>query len=234
MQWAFLLLEEHPYGREMLRELLGGGFTPDLIIEERSQVADEERDKFVARMAGHEIAPTLTEQLEGRGIRREIVESHNHDRCAQLLWALAPDLLVLGGTRILKPRVFELAERGALNSHPGLLPEVRGSASVAWAIHLDERVGCTCHLIETNIDTGPIVGRRELPVRRGDTYESLCHATVVLSAQLMREALEALRDGTLAPVPQGDGPAARKNMMADMVDAVRDKLAAGAYAHYVD
>jgi methionyl-tRNA formyltransferase len=234
MRWAFLVLEEHPYGREMLRELLAAGFVPDLVVEERSKTAEIERDKFLARMAGFPIAPTLTEQLEGRSVHREIVSNHNSARCGQLLFALAPDVIVLGGTRILRPEIFENARIGTLNAHPGLLPEVRGSASVAWAIHLDQPVGCTCHFIEADIDTGPIVGRRELAVHRGDTYEKLCHATAALSAQLMREALEALRDGTLATQPQGEGPPARKNMPPAMLEDVERKLASGAYAHYVD
>jgi len=234
MRWAFLVLEEHPYGREMLRELIAGGFVPDLLIEERSDVAEVERQKFEERLAGLPLAPSFEELSRGRELRRAHVPSHNHQDCVELLRDLRPELLVLGGTRILRPRIFECATRGALNSHPGLLPEVRGSASVAWAIHLDERVGCTCHFIEAGIDTGPIVAREEIPVRRGDSYEKLCHATVALSAKLMRVALEALRDGTLDPKPQSEGAPAHKNMPDDMLREVKAKLARGDYAHFVD
>ena len=111
---------------------------------------------------------------------------------------------------------------------------MRGSASVAWAIARDERVGCSCHFVERGIDTGPLVSRREIPVRRGDSYEKLCHATVVLSATLMREALEAFRDGTLASTPQGPGVPAHRNMSDDDVARVKQKLAEGRYAHFVD
>ncbi|MCA9626674.1 MAG: hypothetical protein KC766_03360 [Myxococcales bacterium] len=230
--WAFLVLDEHPYGRAMLEELLIGGFRPALCVVEKSRVADVERDKFLVRMAGFPIAPTFASL--SAGIPCEVVESHNDARCAELLQRLSPDLIVLGGTRILKPHVFAPARQGALNSHPGLLPEVRGSASVAWAIERDERVGCTCHFIEAGIDTGPIVGRREIPVHRGDSYEKLCHATVTLSAKLMREALEAFRDGSLRATPQGQGAPAHKNMPDDQVARVKQKLAAGRYAHFVD
>lgn len=229
--WAFLLLEEHPYARAMLAEALAANFRPDLCVVERSSVAEVERDKFLVRMAGFPIAPTFESLADG--LRCEVVSNHNDARCGQLLRELAPDLIVLGGTRILKPHVFEPARHGALNAHPGLLPEVRGSASVAWAIERDERVGCTCHFIEAGIDTGPIVSRREISVRRGDTYEKLCHATVALSATLMREALEAFRDGTLTATPQGAGPPAHRNMPEDQVEAVKRKLAEGRYKHFV-
>lgn len=231
-RYAFLVLEEHPYGRAMLRELLGGGFVPAVVVEERSEIAAVEREKFLERIRGFEVAPTITELLAGRDVRREVVPHHNGEACEGLLREVAPALIVLGGTRILRPRIFEQAP--TLNAHPGLLPEVRGSASVAWAIHLDEPVGSTCHFVEKGIDTGAIVGRREVSVRRGDTYEKLCHATLELSATLMREALEHLRDGTLTSTPQGEGRPAFRNMPDDQLAAVRRKLAEGTYARFVD
>lgn len=232
--FAFLVLDEHPYGREMLRQLLDAGFAPKIIIEESSEIADMEREKFFVRIAGQPVPPTFTQLLERRDVRREKVEHHNKEDCQRLLEEAAPELIVLGGTRILKPHIFEVAPMGCLNSHPGLLPEVRGSASVAWAIQLDEKVGCTCHFIEAGIDTGPIVGRREIPVTRADTYESLCWKTIELSGRLMVEALEGLRDDTLERRPQGDGPKAYRNMPDEQVEAVKRKLADGGYAHYVD
>ncbi|MEZ4369642.1 MAG: formyltransferase family protein [Polyangiaceae bacterium] len=230
--WAFLVLDEHPYGRAMLQELLAGGFRPDLCIVEASAVADVERQKFLVRMQGFPLPPSF-ESL-AQGVPVEVVPNHNDAHCGALLTEVSPELIVLGGTRILKPHVFEPARHGTLNAHPGLLPEVRGSASVAWAIERDERVGCTCHFIEAGIDTGPIVGRREIPVHRGDTYEKLCHATVQLSATLMREALEAFRDGTLTSTPQGPGAPAHKNMPDEQVAEMKRKLAEGRYAHFVD
>ena len=229
--FAFLVLDEHPYGRAMLAELLAGGFVPDLMIVEASDVAEIEREKFLVRMAGFPIAASF--EILAADIPQAKVTSHNDDRCAELLRKTTPDLIVLGGTRILKPRIFEAARHGTINAHPGLLPEVRGSASVAWAIHRDEKVGCTTHFVERDIDTGPIVNRREIPVHRGDTYEKLCHATVELSAVLMREALEAFRDGTLARTPQGEGVPAHRNMPDDQVEEVKKKLAEGRYTHLV-
>ncbi len=231
-RYAFLVLEEHPYGREMLAQLLAAGFEPAILIEERSEISDVERDKFLVRIAGHQPAPTFTELLRGRSVRRELVPNHNDPSCERLLREVAPELIVLGGTRILKPPIFAVAP--ALNSHPGLLPELRGSASVAWAIHLDLPIGCTCHFIEAGIDTGPIVGRRTIDVHRGDTYEDLCFLTIRLSGTLMREAVESFARGAIRGVPQVGGEPARKNMPDEMVEAVKRKLARGEYAHLVD
>ena len=41
-RFAFLLLKGHPYGREMLRQILSEDFVPEIIIEEDSEIADVE------------------------------------------------------------------------------------------------------------------------------------------------------------------------------------------------
>ena len=61
--FAFLLLKEHPYGREMLYQILTEGFIPTIIISEDSEIADEEREKFLDRIDGNPIAPTIESQL---------------------------------------------------------------------------------------------------------------------------------------------------------------------------
>ena len=55
LHFAFLVLEEHPYGREMLRILLERDFVPSLIVQEVSGVGDVEREKFLARIAGQPV-----------------------------------------------------------------------------------------------------------------------------------------------------------------------------------
>jgi methionyl-tRNA formyltransferase len=234
MKYAFLVLKEHPYGREMLSQLLAAGFEPALVIEEDSPVADEERAKFLERLAGQPLPPTFDELLAARSVRRESVPHHNQGACEALLRELGPDLMVLGGTRILKPNIFRLAPAGALNSHPGLLPEVRGSASVAWSIYHDVPIGCTCHFIEEGIDVGPIVGRRLIPVHRGQTYEELVHATNVLAGTLMVEAVRAHVAGTLRGTPQPAEGTTYRVIPPELLAVVKEKLARGTYEHFVD
>lgn len=232
--YAFLVLKEHPYGREMLSQLLAAGFEPAVIIEEDSPVADEEREKFYERLAGQPLPPTFDELLAGRAVRRESVPHHNQDECRQLLEAVRPDLMVLGGTRIIRQRIFSLARDGALNSHPGLLPQVRGSASVAWSIYYDIPIGSTCHFIDADIDTGDIVGQRTIAVHRGDSYEKLVWGTIVLAGTLMTETVQQYAAGTLKRTPQPKEGNTYRVMPPEMVDKVKAKLANGTYKHFVD
>lgn len=134
LNFAFLVLEEHPYGREMLKILLERGLVPSAIVQEVSEVGDTEREKFLARIAGQPTPPRLTQLVADKNIPLYCVANHNSDHCKELLAALQPDVLALGGTRIIKPKILEVPRRATVNSHPGLLPYLRGSASVGWVI----------------------------------------------------------------------------------------------------
>ena len=75
-RFAYLLLKEHPYGREMLRQVLSEGFVPQIIIEEDSVIGDEEREKFLERIKGNPIAPPIAEQAAENGIPLVTVPIH--------------------------------------------------------------------------------------------------------------------------------------------------------------
>ena len=53
MNFIFLAIKEHPWGREMLSQLLAAGFKPSLIIEEFSEGGEIEREKFEFRIGTH-------------------------------------------------------------------------------------------------------------------------------------------------------------------------------------
>jgi methionyl-tRNA formyltransferase len=235
LHYAFLVLEEHPWGREMLRTLLDHGVAPSVVIQEVSAVGDEERDKFLKRIEGQPIPPRLTQLIAGRKIPIYCVANHNDAACTELLQANRPDLVVLGGTRIIKPHLLEIPARATVNCHPGLLPWLRGSASVGWALYKDLPQGATSHFIDPGIDTGDIIVRRQLPVSRRDSYESLCSRVAILAAELMAETLRYFEEGDPPRVPQerGEGDT-YKVIPEDLLQEGKRRLAEGRYSHYAD
>ncbi|MEC7410040.1 MAG: hypothetical protein VYA98_00330, partial [Candidatus Thermoplasmatota archaeon] len=124
-RFAFLLLKEHPYGREMLRQILSEGHIPEIIIEEDSPVGDEEREKFLKRIEGNEIAPTIESQAREHGITMVTVPIHNSTEVMPHIRNMELDLIVFGGTRIIRGEILDFPIDGVVNSHPGLLPECR-------------------------------------------------------------------------------------------------------------
>lgn len=89
------------------------------------------------------------------------------------------DLVVLAGfMRILKGEFLRTFSGRVVNIHPSLLPSFPGLE--AWRQALDYGVkvtGCTVHLVDQGIDTGPILAQRAVPVLEGDTAAAL-HARI--------------------------------------------------------
>jgi methionyl-tRNA formyltransferase len=235
LHFAFLMLKEHPYGREILRILLERGFRPGLIIEETSSVADEERQKFLTRIAGQPAPPTVINLVAGLDIPRREVSNQNDSTCQEMLETFAPELVVLGGTRIIHPDILTIPRRGMVNAHPGLLPWLRGSSSVGWALYKNMPIGSTVHFVEAGIDTGPIILWRQLPVRRGETYEQIVRRVLTLSGELMAEVLALLAVGEVLKIPQDKviGETLRA-IPPELLEEAKTRLVEGRYSHFED
>ena len=240
--FAYLLLKEHPYGREMLEQLISEDFIPKIIITEDSAIADEEREKFLKRIEGNRIAERIEIQLEKlsqKGIDVEHVEVpiHNSEEVMPHIRELDLDIIVFGGTRIIRGEILDYPKYGVVNSHPGLLPECRGSASPAWSVYHDIPIGSSTHFCDNGVDTGQLLLRREVPVKRGMKYEDLCYETLVLAGILMKEALMSYEQGRWDEMkrPQGDSshPTFR-DAPEEVLQVVYQKLEEETYAHYVD
>lgn len=92
---------------------------------------------------------------------------------ARQLAECAPDLVVSAGfMKILGERV--LAAHTVVNTHPALLPAFPGAHAVADALAYGVRVtGCTAHLVDSGVDTGPILAQGAVPVEDDDTEATL-------------------------------------------------------------
>lgn len=233
LNFAYLVIEEHPYGREMLRVLLNHGFDPRVIIQEVSPIGDIEREKFLTRINGQPIPPRINELTVGKNIPIYSVSNHNHSSCEELLRTGEYDFLVLGGTRIIKTNILQCAKKATINCHPGLLPTLRGSSSVGWALYKDLPQGATAHFIDPGIDTGDIIVKRNLEVHRSDSYETLNSRIAILAGELMAEALQQISDGTVVRHPQDTTIGETFRVIPDeLLEIGKQKLADGSYSHF--
>jgi phosphoribosylglycinamide formyltransferase-1 len=61
-----------------------------------------------------------------------------------------------------------------VNTHPALLPAFPGAHAVRDALDYGARVtGCTVHLVDSGVDTGPVLAQAPVEVRDGDDETSL-------------------------------------------------------------
>lgn len=93
------------------------------------------------------------------------------------------ELVCLAGfMRILTDEFVDRWRDRMINIHPSLLPAFRGLDTHARALAAGAKfAGCTVHYVRRELDTGPIILQEKVPVRPGDTAESL--AARVLEAE---------------------------------------------------
>lgn len=91
------------------------------------------------------------------------------------LASVSPDIVVTAGfMRVLGPNVVSNYANRIVNSHPALLPAFPGAHAVRDAIKDGVKVtGCTVHLVDEGVDTGPIIAQQPVAVADDDTVDSL-------------------------------------------------------------
>lgn len=89
--------------------------------------------------------------------------------------AYEPDLVVSAGfMRLAGPRFLERFGRRFVNTHPALLPAFPGMHGARDALSYGVKVsGATLHLVDSGVDTGPIVAQVAVPVRDDDDEVTL-------------------------------------------------------------
>ncbi|MGA8184452.1 MAG: phosphoribosylglycinamide formyltransferase [Terriglobia bacterium] len=143
--------------------------------------------KIALVVSNREQAPGL-ERARQMGLKTLFIPSKGKDREAydgEVVAALRDaqvDLVCLAGfMRILSP-VFVRAFPGRiLNIHPALLPAFPGLDAQKQALDYGVKfTGCTVHIVDEGMDTGPIVLQAVVPVLDDDTVETL-------SARILKE-----------------------------------------------
>lgn len=86
-----------------------------------------------------------------------------------------PDWVISAGfMRILGSVVLNQHQHRIVNTHPALLPSFPGAHAVRDALAYRVAItGCTVHLVDEGVDTGPVLAQQAVTVEPGDTEESL-------------------------------------------------------------
>lgn len=116
-----------------------------------------------------------------RGIPLRVIASAGLERDAydrlliEELQTHEVDLVCLAGfTRLLSASVIRAFPNRVLNIHPSLLPAFSGLDAQRQAIEYGVKIsGCTVHIVDEFLDSGPIIIQSAVPVLEGDTVESL-------------------------------------------------------------
>jgi len=120
------------------------------------------------------------------------------------LRALAPDLIaVVAYGKILPRSILELPPRGCVNIHASLLPALRGSAPVQWAVLRGfAETGVTAQYMASEVDAGDVIAQKAAPIDPQETAGELLERLTPMAARLLLETVRAIGDGTARRMPQ--------------------------------
>ncbi len=133
--------------------------------------------------------------LEARFIPSKGKDRENYDReVVAMLRQFKVDLVCLAGfMRVLSPYFVRQFPKRILNIHPALLPAFPGLDAQKQALEYGVKFsGCTVHIVDENVDKGPIVCQAVVPVLDDDTVETLSARVLKEEHRIYTEAIRLL------------------------------------------
>jgi phosphoribosylglycinamide formyltransferase-1 len=119
--------------------------------------------------------------------------THEEKVVAALREAGAEWACLAGYLRLLSPNFVAAFPRRIVNIHPSLLPAFPGLNAQEQALAHGVKIsGCTIHLVDEGLDSGPVVVQRAVPVLDGDTPGTLAARILEQEHQAYPEALRRL------------------------------------------
>ena len=111
--------------------------------------------------------------------------------------AFEPELVVLAGfMRIVDSTLLERFPGRVINLHPSLLPAFPGHNATELAIAAGVRIsGCTVHVVDAGVDSGPIIAQAAVPVWANDTAETLHERIKVQEHRLLPQTIDWVARG---------------------------------------
>lgn len=149
------------------------------------------------------------EHAQAHGIPTAVLaDPADADAWLSALDAAQADLIVLAGYLKLVPaRVVQRYSGRIINIHPALLPDFGGPGMYGRRVHEAviasgaSNTGATVHLVDEEYDRGQILAQQTVPVKSGDTPESLAQRVLAVEHQLLPAVvLAAARAGRPVPI----------------------------------
>lgn len=136
------------------------------------------------------------------------------------------DLIVSAGFRHIVPEEYlDIPPLGAVNIHKSYLPYNRGANHNVWSIIEDNPAGVSIHYMTAKVDAGPIVDRRNVPIKPDDNARDLYERLEAAQIQQFKEMWPQIRDGTAETIEQDpdEGTYHRKADFVELWELDRDE-----------
>jgi len=143
------------------------------------------------------------EPREGLPVRK--IASVNSGDFLRAIDEVQPSVVLLAGSRILRPDALAGLPCPVLNYHAGITPRYRGMNGGYWALASDDRgnFGATVHLVDAGIDTGAIVAQVRGEPAANDNIMTYAYRLAALSRRMCVNVIEDALAGRLEPLQPG-------------------------------
>ncbi|MBT6052758.1 MAG: hypothetical protein HOG49_38655 [Candidatus Scalindua sp.] len=208
IKFAVLTNTINSYGRSLLFNLCKQGFYPDCVIIEDHNAVTKRFYQFYRKNGFKEFFletcskllktnhistyPSISKTIEENDIPVFNVNNHNNKECEEILKGRSINLILLGGTRIIRKNIFEIPRYGTLNAHPGLLYKYRGLDVMYWALKNNDDPVVSLHYVNEGIDLGRIIYKQRVDRNRFSNINRLEEEADRLSSELMIKAISEL------------------------------------------
>lgn len=113
--------------------------------------------------------------------------------------SMSPDLIVLAGfMQILEPEFVSEFPGRIINIHPSLLPKYPGLLTHQRAIDAGDTLhGCSVHIVDSGIDTGPVIAQATVAIESQDTADSLQKKVLNQEHRIYPWVINSIGDGSI-------------------------------------
>lgn len=198
--------------------------TPDFAVPSLKMLVDEGYEVVAAvtqpdkpKGRGNKMAaPAVKEFALTQGIEVLQPAKIKTQEFIEQIRALKPDLLITAAYgKILSKELLDVPVHGCINVHGSLLPAYRGAAPINWAvINGEKKTGITTMFTDVGLDTGDMLLKKELEIGSDMTVGELHDKMAALGAEVLRDTLIELKNGTLVRIPQEDAGSTYAPMMS--------------------
>jgi phosphoribosylglycinamide formyltransferase-1 len=180
----------------------GSGTILDTFLADGIPVALVVADRPCAALGKAERAGVAAMLVRRESFGRDFDRDAYSTQLAEALTGHAIDLVAMAGFgTILSAPAHDAFPGRIINTHPALLPKHKGWHAVRDALAAgDAETGCTVHVAGLEVDTGPILAQRRVPIEAGDDEATLHERIKDIERPLYSQTLRGILDGSI-PLP---------------------------------
>jgi len=134
------------------------------------------------------------------------VENINDEHVSDLLESHRPDLVLVNGTRIIRKSILDCVKCPIINTHTGITPKYRGVHGGYWALWNSDKqdFGVTIHLVDSGVDTGPVIAQRRTKPSKEDNFASYPLLQQAISFEALSKVLHEVQAGSIHTISVND------------------------------